>query len=230
MDSWQTAQSGPTVFIVDGDSTGRQTLDTQVGAMGLRTKTFRSAETFLATFDASTPGCLLVEVRMEEMSGLELLERLVQNEIRLPTILVSAHGDVPTVVRAMKAGALNFLERPCRDQELWESLQEAIKTDQSNRQRLAFSDTVSRRMARLTSGEREVLEMLVDGASNKLIAAELGLSVRTIEVRRAKLMKKMKAESLAELVQMALRVEHSFGKPQGSQSKPPLSPPDKHTM
>jgi len=210
----ESVESRPTVFIVDGESAGRQALDTQVGAMGLRTKMYRSAETFLATYDASKPGCLLMEVRMADMSGLELLERLVQDGIRLPAVLVSAHGDVPTVVRAMKAGALNFLERPCRDQELWESLQEAIKTDQENRHRLALRDTVRRRMDRLTSGERDVLNMLIDGGSNKRIAAELGMSVRTIEVRRAKLMRKMKAESLAELVQMALRVEDSFGKPQ----------------
>ncbi len=206
-------ESRPTVFIVDGDSAGRQALDTQVGAMGLPTKTYRSAETFLATYDNSRPGCLLLEVRMTDMSGLELLERLVQDGIRLPAILLSAHGDVPTVVRAMKAGALNFLERPCRDQELWESLQEALKSDRESRRRLALSDAIRRRMARLTSGERDVLRMLVDGGSNKLIATELGMSVRTIEVRRAKLMKKMKAESLAELVQMALRIENSFGKP-----------------
>lgn len=209
-------RSEPIVFIVDGDSAGRQALDTQVGAMGLPTKTYRSAEAFLATYDASIPGCLLMEVRMPDMSGLELLERLVQDGSRLPTIFVSAHGDVPTVVRAMKAGALNFLERPCRDQELWESLQEAIKNDRQCRRQSALSDTVRRRMARLTSGERDVLRMLVDGGSNKLISAELGLSVRTIEVRRAKLMRKMQAESLAELVQMALRIDDSFGKPQGA--------------
>jgi len=212
----EPVESSPTVFIVDGDSAGRQALETQISAMGLATKTYRSAETFLATYDASTPGCLLAEVRLTDMSGLELLERLVQDGSRLPTILVSAHGDVPTVVRAMKTGALNFLERPCRDQELWESLQEAIKSDRESRERLAINDEIRRRVARLTSGERDVLRMLVDGGSNKLIATELELSVRTIEVRRAKLMRKMKSASLAELVQMALRIEDSFGKPQGT--------------
>jgi len=210
------SESGPTVFIVDDNSAGRHALDTQVGAMDLPTKTYRSAEAFLAAYDASMPGCLLSEMRMRETSGLELVERLVQEGIRLPTILVSAHGDVPTVVRAMKAGALTFLERPCRDQELWESLQEAITNDREIRRRSALGNIIRRRMARLTAGEREVLRMLVEGGSNKGIATELGLSVRTIEVRRAKLMKKMEADSLAELVQMALRIDDSFGQPRGA--------------
>ncbi|KKK87868.1 hypothetical protein LCGC14_2748910, partial [marine sediment metagenome] len=137
----------------------------------------------------------------------------VQDETHLPIILVSAHGDVPTVVRAMKAGALNFLEKPCRDQELWEALQEALRRNEENRKRLMYNAVVRRRIARLTPGERDVLTSLVDGKSNKLIATELGLSVRTIEVRRAKLMKKMKAKSLAELVRLALPAEFSFGKP-----------------
>jgi len=159
------------------------------------------------------PGCLLLEARIPDMSGPELLERLVRDGIRLPTILISAHGDVPMVVRAMKAGALNFLERPCRDYELWESLQEAIRSDREFRCQAALSESVCRRVDLLTAGERDVMQMLVDGGSNKQIAQDLGVSVRTIEVRRSKLMKKMQAESFAELVQMALQIENSFGKP-----------------
>ena len=207
-------ESEPTVFIVDDDSTQRQALTEQVGAMHLRSETYRSARAFLEMCDTSKPGCLLLDVRMPDISGLELLEQLVHDETPLPIIIVSAHGDVPTVVRAMKAGALNFLERPCRDQELWEALQEALRHNKENRERMMHKVVVRRRMARLAPGERQVLARLVDGKSNKAIATELGLSVRTIEVRRAKLMRKMKAKSLAELVRLALSAEFSFGKPQ----------------
>ena len=127
---------------------------------------------------------------------------------------MSAYGDVPMVVRAMKAGALNFLEKPCRDQQLWEAIQEGLRWDAAHRQHTPLHTKALHRLNRLTPGEHEVLRQLIDGKSNKTIAAELGLSVRTIEVRRAKVMKKMKAESLAELIKLTISANPDYGKPQ----------------
>lgn len=205
--------SEPTVFIIDDDPAARQALAVLVESMNLRVETYASAQEFLDVYDPSKPGCMLLDVRMPGVSGLELLQRLVSDKIPVPVIIISAHGDVPMVVQAMKAGALNFLEKPCRDQQLWEAIQEALRWDTDNRKQLARNARAQRRIARLTPGERDVLKMLVKGKSNKAIAAELELSVRTIEVRRAKVMRKMKAESLAELVRLALVAESPRGKP-----------------
>jgi two-component system, LuxR family, response regulator FixJ len=206
--------SDSTVFIVDDDPAVRQSLTVLMRSMRLQAEAFGSAQEFLDAFDASRPGCLLLDVRMPGMSGLGLLEQFHREEVCLPAIIMSAYGDVPMAVRAMRAGALNFLEKPCRDQQLWEAIQEALKWDQVRRQQMALHDQAARRLERLTPGERDVLRLLIDGRSNKSAAAELGLSVRTIEVRRAKLMKKMKAESLAELIRLTLAAERACGKPQ----------------
>jgi two-component system, LuxR family, response regulator FixJ len=207
-------EADPTVFIVDDDPAVRQALTALVRSMRLKAEAYESAQQFLDAFDAARPGCVLLDVRMPGISGLGLLEEFKREEIPLPAIIMSAYGDVPMVVRAMKAGALNFLEKPCRDQQLWEAIQEAIKWDGVQRQRVAERDKALHRLQRLTTGERDVLELLIDGKSNKTVAAELSLSVRTIEVRRAKLMKKMKAESLAELIRLALAANPQCGKPQ----------------
>ncbi|MEN6367488.1 MAG: response regulator [Thermoguttaceae bacterium] len=207
-------EAEPTVFIIDDDPAVRQALGVLIRSMRLRAEAFESAQQFLDTFDASRSGCLLVDVRMPGVSGLELLEQLERHDICLPAIVMSAYGDVPMVVRAMKAGALNFLEKPCRDQQLWEAIQEAIRWDAVHRQQAVLRSKVLHRLKRLTPGEQEVLRLLIEGKSNKTIAAELGLSVRTIEVRRAKLMRKMKAESLAELIRLTLSAAPNFGKPQ----------------
>ena len=158
---------------------------------------------------------------MPGVSGLELLEQLSRKEVHLPAIVMSAYGDVPMVVRAMKAGALNFLEKPCRDQQLWEAIQEGLRWDAEHRQNVVLRSRVAGRLQRLTPGEREVLQLLTDGKSNKVIAVELGLSVRTIEVRRAKLMKKMKAESLAKLIRLTLSADPHYGKPQSHTGNSP---------
>lgn len=204
----------PTVFIVDDDPAVRQALTALVRSMHLQVQAFESAQQFLDAFDASRPGCVLLDVRMPGISGLGLLEQFHRDEIPLPAIIMSAYGDVPMVVRAMKAGALNFLEKPCRDQQLWEAIQEAIEWDSARRQQAILSEKVQHRLKHLTAGERDVLALLVDGKSNKTIAAELNLSVRTIEVRRAKLMKKMKAESLAELIRLMFAANPHYGKPE----------------
>jgi len=211
--------TNPTVFIVDDDPAVRQSMMVLMRSMRLQAEAYDSAQQFLDTFDAARPGCLLLDVRMPGISGLTLLEQLNHDEVPLPTIVMSAYGDVPMVVRAMKAGAMNFLEKPCRDQQLWEAIQDALKWDSTHRQQRAVCVKAAHRLERLTPGERDVLTLLVDGFSNKAVAAELGLSVRTIEVRRAKLMKKMKAESLAELVRLTLAAKQDFGKPRPSTEK-----------
>ena len=206
-------QIEPTVFIVDDDPAVRQALSVLVRSMRFQIESFSSAQQFLDNYDATRPGCLLLDVRMPGISGLALLEQFSKDAVPLPAIVMSAYGDVPMVVRAMKAGALNFLEKPCRDQQLWEALQEALRWDSQHRHNISFRSKVRDRLKRLTDGEQEVLRLLIDGMSNKAIAAKLNLSVRTIEVRRAKLMKKMHAESLAELIRMTLTAEPYFGKP-----------------
>ena len=213
-------EAEPTVFIIDDDPAVRQALTVLVRSMHLRAEAYESAQQFLDTFDSTRPGCLLLDVRMPGISGLELLERLCRDDLRLPAIVMSAYGDVPMVVRAMKAGALNFLEKPCRDQQLWEAIQEALKWDAAHRQQVVLRAKALRRLQRLTPGEHDVLRLLIDGSSNKTIAAELNVSVRTIEVRRAKLMKKMKAESLAELIRLTLAADPHCGKPQAPTNIP----------
>ncbi len=207
-------EAEPTVFIIDDDPAVRQSLSVLIRSMHLHAEPHDSAQHFLDSFDPSRSGCVLLDVRMPGISGLELLEQLGRDEVHLPAIVMSAYGDVPMVVRAMKAGALNFLEKPCRDQQLWEAIQEGLKWDSIHRQHLALRAKLLHRMQRLTPGEHDVLRLLIDGKSNKIIASELNLSVRTIEVRRAKLMRKMKADSLAELIRLTLIADPHYGKPQ----------------
>lgn len=201
----------PTVFIVDDDRASRRSLSALVESMRLPVETFASAADFLDAFDGSRPGCLLLDVRVPGIVGPELLDRLAEAEIAPPVIFISAAGDVATVVRVMKAGALNFLEKPCPEQQLREALDEGLRRDADNRERWARTARIRRRIAQLAPGERDVLKMLVQGESNRTTATLLGLSVRAIEVRRAKLMRKMKAESLAELVRLALTAGNSLG-------------------
>ncbi len=205
----------PTVFIVDDDPAVRRALSVLVRSMGLRAEACGSAQEFLAHYDPEQPGCVLLDVRMPGVGGLELLERFVQEKVCLPVIIISAHGDVPMVVRAMRAGALNFLEKPCRDQQLWEAVQEGLRWDAECRKQTAYRVRVQRRIEQLSQGERAVLDLLVEGKTNREIAGQLGMSVRTIEVRRGQVMRKMRAESLAELVRSALAVADPPGRPMG---------------
>jgi two-component system, LuxR family, response regulator FixJ len=206
-----TVDTDQTVFVIDDDPAVRQALTVLVRSMRLSAEAYESAQHYLDNFDATRAGCLLLDVRMPGINGLDLLESLNDHEVRLPAIVMSAYGDVPMVVRAMKAGALNFLEKPCRDQQLWEAIQEALKWDATHRQSLALRSKVRHRLQRLTAGEHDVLKLVTDGWSNKSIAAELQVSVRTIEVRRAKVMRKMKAHSLAELIRLAVLANSNFG-------------------
>lgn len=207
-------EAEPTVFIIDDDPAVRQALTALVQSMRLPVVAYESAQQFLDAYDSRRSGCLLLDVRMPGISGLELLERLCREDLRLPAIVMSAYGDVPMAVRAIKAGALNFLEKPCRDQQLWEAIQEALAWDTAHRQNVLFRAKALQRLRRLTPDEHEVLRSLIAGRSNKTIAAALNMTVRTVEVRRGRLMKKMQAESLAELIRLALAADVECAEPQ----------------
>lgn len=194
--------NGQTVFIVDDDPGVRQSLSALARSMELDSEDFGSAIDFLDVFDPMRSGCLLLDVCLPGMSGLELLEHINHKGICIAAIVISAHGDVPTVVRAMRAGAINYLEKPCRDELICEAIQEGFKWDAANRRRIVQLTRVCRRLDHLAPGEYDVLERIMEGKSNKNIAADLCVSVRTVEVRRSKLMKKMRAHSLAELIRM----------------------------
>jgi FixJ family two-component response regulator len=199
-------QPDATVFVVDDDPAARDSVAALVRSKGLPVDTYASAEQFLAAFDASRVGCLVVDVRMTGMTGLDLQEVLRQRGSRLPIIVITGFGDVPTAVRAMRAGAFTFLEKPCRDQELWSCIQKSL--DAAGRARLEDirKADVEARLAQLTQDEQRVMREMVAGKPNKVIAAELDIGLRTVELRRANVLKKMHADSLAELVRLALLV------------------------
>jgi two-component system, LuxR family, response regulator FixJ len=193
----------PTVFLVDDDPTTLVLLEGLIKVIFPRVTTFSSAGDFLAAYH-DQPGCLVLDVAMPGMSGLELHKRLVLDRINLPVIFVTGHGNVQMAVEAMQMGAVNFLVKPVQEQELWKSIRRAIELDAQNRRRRARRQKAEERLSRLTSGEREVLNLILEGKTNREIATELNLSTRTIEDRRAKLMKKIGAESLADLIRLAM--------------------------
>lgn len=198
------SQSEPTVFVIDDDPAVLRSLGALVKVVFPHVECFSSAVDFLRQYAPDQPGCLVLDVAMPEMSGLELQQRLGQEKVDLPIVFITAHGNVQMAVGAMQAGAVNFLEKPFREQDLWESIRKALEVDAHNRRRKSRRKEIEDRIARLTSGEREVLDLILQGKFNKEIAAELNLSVRTVEDRRARLMKKMEAHSVAELVQLAM--------------------------
>ena len=192
----------PTVFIIDDDAELRASVITLVHSMGLPTESFASATEFLAAFDPSRPGCLLVDLRMPEMSGLELQEQLVANGFRHPFIMITGHGDVPMSVRAMKLGAVDFLEKPYYAQELVDVIRKALALDARQRRQFAEWSTAWAAIAELTRSEHDVLEGIVDGKLIKVIASDLGLSERSVQYRKASLMKKLQVDSVSALVSL----------------------------
>ncbi len=199
------ADKKPTVFAVDDDVAVLESLTLLLRSVGLPAQTYGSASEFLDAYDPDAPGCLVLDVRMPGMSGLELQERLQALGSNLPIIFITAHGDVPVAVKAVKAGALDFIQKPFRDQELLDKIQRALEVNAHLRTQAADRDEVSARLSSLTSREKEVMEGVVAGKANKVIAHELGLSQRTVEIHRARVMEKMQAKSLAQLVQMVMR-------------------------
>jgi FixJ family two-component response regulator len=194
----------PTVFVVDDDPGVLDSLAFLLRSVGLEAATYASANEFLSEYDPEKPGCLVLDVRMPGMSGLELQERLEARGSTLPIIFLTAHGDVPMAVKAVKAGAVDFIQKPFRDQELIDKIQDALEENERLRKEVCQHDEILARMATLTPREKEVMDLVVDGKANKVIAHQLGLSQRTVEIHRARVMEKMGAGSVAQLVRMAM--------------------------
>jgi len=195
-----------TVFVVDDDDAVRESLSMLLRSIGLPVASYSSATEFLAEYQDG-PGCLVLDIRMPGMSGLELQRNLNDRHAILPIIFITGHGDVPMAVEAMQAGAADFLQKPFLDQELLDRIHRALERDQANRKLLLDRDRIIERLQRLTPREREVIDLLAQGKANKVIAADLGVSQRTVEIHRARVMEKMGAASLAHLVRMVVRAE-----------------------
>ena len=192
----------PTVFVVDDDEAVRGGLRRLVEAVGLNVETYGSAQQFLDSYHPEQHGCLVLDIRMPGMGGLDLQAQLAKQGVQLPVIILTGHADVPMAVRALKAGAMDFIEKPFNSQALLDRIQQAIKQDAEARRQSAEESQVAQRLARLTSREKEVMQMMVVGKANKVIAIDLGISERTVEFHRANIMKKMQARTLAELIHM----------------------------
>ncbi|WP_456405350.1 response regulator transcription factor [Thiolapillus sp.] len=195
------------VFIVDDDTEVRQALALLMESVGLNTQTYSSADAYLEEFDPALPGCLILDVRMPGMSGLELQARLTAEAIHPPVIVITGHGDVPMAVRAVQAGAVDFIEKPFNDQALLDSVHRALDLDAKQRGRASKLAEVRSRLASLTPRELQVMKMVVAGKRNKIIASELCVSQSTVEAHRAKVMEKMQAQSLSDLMRMVLSLE-----------------------
>jgi len=195
-----------TVFIVDDDEGVRESLGFLMKSVGLNFSTFASAQQFLDAYDLDVPGCLVLDIRMPGMSGLELQGKLKERQAILPIIFITGHGDVPMAVEAMQNGAVDFIQKPFRDQELLDRINEAMEQDSKNRHGLLQKHDIAARMETLTQREHEVMDLVAAGRANKVIAGDLGVSQRTVEIHRARVMEKMQARSLADLVRMVMRV------------------------
>ncbi len=196
------SKQAPTVFIVDDDAAIRSAMQALMESVDLPYEIFDSADDFLARETRQRPGCLVLDIRMPGLSGLDLQQELIRRENTLPIIFITGHGDVPMAVKAMQKGAVDFIQKPFRDQELLERIGKALATDKKRREKRERISEVADRLATLTKREREVFDLVVTGKPNKIIAYELDVSQRTVEIHRARVMDKMQASSLAELVKM----------------------------
>jgi len=195
------------IYLVDDDEALRDSLAWLLESQGFKVAAFASAEDFLKAWRPEFNGCLLLDVRMPGMSGLELHERLRAQYSTLPIIFITGHGDVPMAVAALKKGAVDFIEKPFNDTELLRLVSQCLVSEQEHRARRRQDAEVSRRLDQLTQREREVLDLIIAGKLNKQIADVLGISIKTVEVHRARVMEKMAAQSLAELVQNVMTIE-----------------------
>jgi len=203
----------PTVFVVDDDTAICQSIQWLLQSVGLAVETYTSVDQFLADFDAARPGCLVVDVRMPARSGLDLQAELAARQAMLPIIVITGYADVPVAVRALKAGALDFFEKPFGDQLLLDRVRQAIEIDRHARVAAAERAAVVARLATLTRRERDVLHRVAQGKTNKVIAAELEIGMKTVEVHRARVMEKMGADSVASLIRAVLSVRDDQGIP-----------------
>ena len=199
-----TNEQVPTVFIVDDDPAIRFAMQALMDSVNIQHEIFSSADEFLATVPEQRPGCLVLDIRMPGLGGLELQQELIEHQNTLPIIFITGHGDVPMAVEAMQKGAVDFIQKPFRDQDLLDRITEALKTDKDRREEQEKHAEVAKRVERLTNREHEVFDLVVTGKPNKVIAYELGVSQRTVEIHRARVMEKMQARSLADLVKMHL--------------------------
>jgi len=197
------AKTDQVVFVIDDDPSIRAAIKRLLEAVGLRAETFATGQEFFNSKLPDTPACIVLDVRLPERSGLDLQREMVEKGFNIPIIFITGHGDIPMSVQAMKAGAVGFLTKPFRDQDLLDAVAEAIKRDRAERHQRAEIAELGNSLDSLTPRERQVMTMVVAGLLNKQIAAELGISEKTIKVHRAHVMEKMKAGSLPDLVRMA---------------------------
>jgi len=202
-------KKNPIIMVVDDDSGVRNALRSLLKSVGLESALYGSAQEFLAAYQPAQPGCLVLDIRMPGMSGLELQQQLNLRGAVIPVIFMTGHGDIPMAVEAMQHGAFDFLQKPFRDQDLLDRIQRAIAKDAEQRQSLGEHERIKGHLESLTAREREVLELMTQGHQNKVIAQNLNVSPRTIEIHRARVMEKMNATSVAQLVRMMLDLKHA---------------------
>ena len=201
------SEKNVTIFIVDDDEAIRDSLDMLLRTVDLNTTTFGSGDEFLEAYDPGWEGCILLDIRMPGTSGMEVQKRLAESGCSIPIIFITGHGDIPMAVEAMHIGAFDFIQKPFRDQDLLDRIDQALTTSDEQEQQSARKKTVQNQFQTLTPREQEVMQFVVHGSANKVIAMDLGVSQRTVEIHRARVMEKMRARSLAELVRMALLIE-----------------------
>ncbi len=207
------------VFVVDDDSSVREAIKSLIRLEGLRVETFGTAQEFLRSKRPEMPGCVVLDVELPGLSGLDLQRELAAHGIKLPIIFITGYGDIPCAVRAMKAGALEFLTKPFRDQDLLDAIQQALERDRAARQHSKEIAELRERFDALTSREREVMTLVVAGWLNKQIGFELGISEITVKIHRGRVMNKMGAQSLAELVRMTERLKFPTAKDHSAKTK-----------
>ncbi len=202
----------PTVFIIDDDRGMRQAIQDLVESVGLRAEAFATGKDFLGKQLSGSPSCLVLDVRLPQLSGLDFQRHLAETGVQIPIIFITAHGDIPMSVRALKSGAVEFLTKPFRDQDLLDAIQQALQRDSAAREQQTELHALKQRYQSLTVREREVMTLVVSGMLNKQIASELGASEATVKIHRGHVMQKMEAGSLVELVRMADKLKLSSRK------------------